>query len=78
MSYFSIHVSGLDGIAAEYRPERESELGFTVPAAVDVVLCESSSYLHLSIEDARMLAEQLPAVLAEHDAAVAASAVKAA
>ncbi|MEU5761159.1 hypothetical protein [Nocardia sp. NPDC047648] len=79
MSFFHTTVSGHDGITAEYRPERESTYdGGVIPAAVFIELSGAKAYLCLSIEDARTLAEALPGILAEHDAAVSVSVDKAA
>ncbi|MEU2104309.1 hypothetical protein [Nocardia sp. NPDC019255] len=79
MSFFSTSVSGYDGITAEYHPERESTYGGgVIPATVFIELSGTNAYLSLSIEDARALAQALPGVLAEHDAAVSASVDKAA
>ncbi|MER7453267.1 hypothetical protein ABTW96_23580 [Nocardia beijingensis] len=79
MSFFNTTVSGYDGITAEYHPERESTYGGgVIPATVFIELSGANAYLSLSIEDARTLAQALPGVLAEHDAAVSASVDKAA
>ncbi|MBF6194163.1 hypothetical protein U3653_22200 [Nocardia sp. CDC186] len=77
MSFFNTTVSGYDGIAVEYKAERESTYGRN-PAWVHVALSGSDAYLCLSIVDARTLAQALPGILAEHDAAVSASVDKAA
>jgi hypothetical protein len=77
MSFFHTTVSGYDGIAAEYHPERESTYGGVIPATVFIELVDAHAYLSLSIADARTLAEALPGVLAEHDAVVSVSADKA-
>ncbi|MBF6468875.1 MULTISPECIES: hypothetical protein [Nocardia] len=79
MSFFNTTVSGHDGITAEYHPERESAYGDgVIPATVFIELSGANGYLSLSIEDARTLAEALPGVVAEHEAAVSASVDKAA
>ncbi|WP_280503089.1 hypothetical protein [Nocardia farcinica] len=70
MSFFSNHVSGFDGIAVAYSPERDGEVR-RVPASVVIELAGTNAWLYLSIEDARSLLAQLPGVLAEHDTAVA-------
>ncbi|WP_280315713.1 hypothetical protein [Nocardia abscessus] len=77
MSFFNTTVSAYDGIAVEYKAERESAYGRN-PAWVHVTLSGSDAYLCLSLEDARTLAQALPGVLAEHDAAVSALTDKAA
>ncbi|MEU4316616.1 hypothetical protein [Nocardia sp. NPDC024068] len=66
-------VSGFDGPEVAYMPRRVSETVGTVSASVDIGFAGNfDARLHLSIEDARSLAEQLPAVLAQHEAAEAA------
>ncbi len=72
MSFIGSVVSGYDGVSASYHPARKGE-GYPVAAAVYVELDGTSVWLSLSIEDARHLAERLPVVLAEHDAAEAVS-----
>ncbi len=72
MSYFSTSVSGRDGITAKYWPAREGEYT-SLPAGVVVELTDAKAYMLLDIADARSLLEQLPAILAEHDAAEAVS-----
>jgi hypothetical protein len=68
MSFFSTTVSGYDGLTAEYRPAYDAD-GREIPAAVFVRLDGENAYLMLSIEDAGVLAAQLPLVLAEHQRA---------
>jgi hypothetical protein len=68
MSFFSTTVSGYDGITAEYRPAYDAD-NREIPAAVFVRLDGENAYLMLSIEDAGVLAAQLPLVLAEHQRA---------
>lgn len=68
MSVFSTTVSGYDGISAEYRPAYEAD-DREIPATVFVRLYGANAYLTLSIEDAQVLAAQLPLVLAEHQRA---------
>lgn len=68
MSFFSTTVSGYDGLTAEYRPAYEAD-NREIPAAVFVRLDGENAYLMLSIEDAGVLAAQLPLVLAEHQRA---------
>lgn len=69
MSYFSAHVSGRDGITTEYRPAGRYR-SIDVPASISVHLDGVDSYLNLSVEDAQVLAAQLPLVLAEHSRAM--------
>jgi hypothetical protein len=68
VSFFSTTVSGYDGITAEYRLAYDAG-GNEIPAAVFVRLDGENAYLMLSIEDAEVLAAQLPLVLAEHQRA---------
>ncbi len=71
MSFISSQMCKFDGIEAEYRPARENELG-PIPASVSVELNHEvigHARLSLSIEDARVLAEQLPQIVMMHDLA---------
>ncbi|MFF0493602.1 hypothetical protein ACFYTQ_31670 [Nocardia sp. NPDC004068] len=72
MAYLNVLTARFDGIEVEYKPSRFSEpLGENLPAVVYLNLEDRgrTSYLALTIEDARVLAERLPQILMVHDAA---------
>ncbi|MFI5535304.1 hypothetical protein ACIA5H_02830 [Nocardia sp. NPDC051900] len=70
MSFFNSTVAGYEGISVEYKPAHEGTHA-PLPAWVHISLDGSDAYLCLSIEDARSLADQMPVVMALHEAAVA-------
>ncbi|AHH17260.1 hypothetical protein NONO_c24640 [Nocardia nova SH22a] len=78
MSFMQVSASKWDGIEVKYREAFQSN-GYSIAASVDVRLDtdRSDARLSLSIEDARTLAEQLPRILMEHDAAERLAAEKA-
>ncbi|WP_280452215.1 hypothetical protein [Nocardia cyriacigeorgica] len=82
MSHVSTSVRLCDSVTAEYHPPRDSGHGFMHPASIWVVLESSDTGGHstvfLDIEDARELAELLPALVMAHDAAERSAAEKSA
>lgn len=69
MSFMNVQTSGWEGIEVSYRPAHDTD-GHRYPAWVHVEFVGNDyGYLSLTVEDARSLLEQLPLVLAEHDAA---------
>ncbi|MFC8046790.1 hypothetical protein [Nocardia sp. NPDC057353] len=77
MTYVNLHAMRLSGVKVDYSAARVSTSGgYEVEhsAVVDVHLGRCHEvYVSLSIEDARALLAALPGVLAEHDAAEAAT-----
>ncbi|KQY28480.1 hypothetical protein ASD42_27865 [Nocardia sp. Root136] len=71
MSFMSIHTGYNKGFALTYLAPRETECGVKSSGCVRIELeSEMGIYaLALDIEDARLLAEQLPALVMAHDAA---------
>ncbi|WP_156910267.1 hypothetical protein [Nocardia mangyaensis] len=73
MSFITTHTGlshGIDATYSESRPTRHDPTTI-VPAyiRVEFVTDYGSATLHLTMEDARVLAEQLPGLLMAHDAA---------
>ncbi|MFJ2668101.1 hypothetical protein ACIO14_27525 [Nocardia fluminea] len=67
----TMQVSSDQGVTAKYVPSRPSMFpGETLPASINISLSGASfAQVGLSIEDARVLAERLPALIMAHDVA---------
>lgn len=69
MSHISTQVNVFDGLTVTYFPVRPSSFpGEMLPASISVDLNGGYARLSLSMEDARLLAEQLPGLVMAHDA----------
>ncbi|MBO0856176.1 MAG: hypothetical protein J2P18_20695 [Nocardia sp.] len=78
-SYMSTMNTGFGGVEVEYEPPSRTDSGYALDAGVLVRLRTDvgTASMGLSIEDARVLAEQLPQIVMMHDAAVRLAAEKA-